>query len=242
MYKFLLRPRWIATHLLVITLIVVMVNLANWQLDRHHQRKDFNATLVQRFHAPVRPLDELLQSGEPADIEWMPTAVTGTYLRGEDISLVNVSQNGAAGYDAITPLLLSNGTVVLVNRGFLPLVADFPSAPSGEVSILGRIRETSERRTGAVSDPATGELAEVQRIDIDRLQQQIDGVLVPVYMQLLKSTPAESASLSTIVDPEFGNGPHLSYTVQWSVFALCAAAGWVALVRRELLKTRKPSL
>jgi len=218
--------------------MVVMVNLATWQLDRHQQRKDFNATLVQRFEAPVRPLDELLQSGEPADIEWLPTAVTGTYLQGEDISLVNVSQNGAAGYDAITPLLLSNGKVVLVNRGFLPLVAEFPPAPSGEVSILGRIRATSERRTGAVSDPATGELAEVQRIDIDRLQQQIDGELVPVYVQLLKSTPTEAPTLSTIADPDFSNGPHLSYTVQWFFFALCAAGGWVALVRREVTKQK----
>jgi hypothetical protein len=238
MYKFLLQPKWIATHILVITLMVVMVNLATWQLDRHQQRKDFNATLVQRFEAPVRPLDELLQSGEPADIEWLPTAVTGTYLQGEDISLVNVSQNGAAGYDAITPLLLSNGKVVLVNRGFLPLVAEFPPAPSGEVSILGRIRATSERRTGAVSDPATGELAEVQRIDIDRLQQQIDGELVPVYVQLLKSTPTEAPTLSTIADPDFSNGPHLSYTVQWFFFALCAAGGWVALVRREVTKQK----
>jgi len=238
MYKFLLRPKWIATHILVITLMVTMVNLAMWQLDRHQQRKDFNATLVQRFDAPIRPLDELLQSSDPSDIEWLPTAITGTYLQGEDVSLVNVSQNGAAGYDAITPLLLSNGKVVLVNRGFLPLVAEFPPAPSGEVSILGRIRATSERRTGAVSDPATGELAEVQRIDIDRLQQQIDGELVPVYVQLLKSTPSEDASLSTIVDPEFGNGPHLSYTVQWIIFALSAASGWVALVKRELAKQR----
>jgi cytochrome oxidase assembly protein ShyY1 len=238
MYKFLLQPKWIATHILVITLMVVMVNLATWQLDRHQQRKDFNATLVQRFEAPVRPLDELLQSGEPADIEWLPTAVTGTYLQGEDISLVNVSQNGAAGYDAITPLLLSNGKVVLVNRGFLPLVAEFPPAPSGEVSILGRIRATSERRTGAVSDPATGELAEVQRIDIDRLQQQIDGELVHVYVQLLKSTPTEAPTLSTIADPDFSNGPHLSYTVQWFFFALCAAGGWVALVRREVTKQK----
>jgi cytochrome oxidase assembly protein ShyY1 len=242
MYKFLLRPKWIATHILVITLMVTMVNLAMWQLDRHQQRKDFNATLVQRFDAPIRPLDELLQSGDPADIEWMPTALTGTYIQGEDVSLVNVSQNGAAGYDAITPLLLGNGKVVLVNRGFLPLVAEFPSAPSGEVSILGRIRATSERRTGAVSDPATGELAEVQRIDIARLQQQIDGELVPVYVQLLKSTPAEAPSLSTIVDPEFGNGPHMSYVIQWILFALCAAGGWVALVRRDLLKARKPGL
>ena len=238
MYKFLLRPKWIATHILVIALMVTMVNLAIWQLDRHQQRKDFNATLVQRFDAPIRPLDELLQSSDPSDIEWLPTAITGTYLQGEDVSLVNVSQNGAAGYDAITPLLLSNGKVVLVNRGFLPLVAEFPPAPSGEVSILGRIRATIERRTGAVSDPATGELAEVQRIDIDRLQQQIDGELVPVYVQLLKSTPSEDASLSTIVDPEFGNGPHLSYTVQWIIFALSSASGWVALVKRELAKQR----
>ena len=147
--------------------------------------------------------------------------------------------HGVAGYDAITPLLLNDGKVVLVNRGFLPLASAFPPAPKGEVSLLGRIRATSERRTGAVSDPATGELSDVQRIDIDRLQQQIDGQLVPVYVQLLKSTPAETPSLSAIVDPEFGNGPHLSYTVQWWFFSLCAAGGWVVLVRRELLKQKK---
>jgi cytochrome oxidase assembly protein ShyY1 len=238
MYTFLLRPKWIATHILVIALIATMVNLANWQLDRHQQRKDFNVVLLQRFEAPIQPLEELLQGAEPADIEWLPTALKGTYLRGEDVSLVNVSQNGVAGYDAITPLLLDNGKVVLVNRGFLPLASAFPPAPKGEVSLLGRIRATSERRTGAVSDPSSGELTDIQRIDIDRLQQQIGGELVPVYVQLLKSTPSEDASLSTIVDPEFGNGPHLSYTVQWLVFALCAAGGWVALVRREVTKQK----
>ena len=239
MYKFLVRPKWIATHLLVIVLVVVMVNLGKWQLNRHHERKDFNATLVQRFDAPIQPLNELLQSGEPADIEWLPTAVTGTYLQGEDISLVNVSQNGMAGYDAVTPMLLSDGKIVLINRGFLPLASEFPPAPTGEVSLLGRVRASSERRTGAVSDPATGELNEVQRIDIDRLQQQIDGELVPVYVQLLKSTPAEAPTLSTIVDPDFSNGPHLSYTVQWLFFALCAVGGWIALARREVVRQKK---
>jgi len=239
MYKFLVRPKWIATHLLVIALVVVMVNLGKWQLNRHNERKDFNATLVQRFDAPIRPLDELLPNAKPQDIEWMPTAITGTYLQGEDIRMVNVSQNGVAGYNAVTPMLLEDGAVVLVNRGFLPLASAFPAAPSGEISLLGRIRASSERRTGAVSDPATGELTEVQRIDIDRLQQQIDGELVPVYVQLLKSSPAEAPTLSTIVDPEFGNGPHLSYTVQWLVFALCAVGGWIALVRREMVKQKK---
>ena len=239
MYKFLVRPKWIATHILAIALIVLMVNLGQWQLNRHNERKDFNATLVQRFDAPIQPLETLLQSAKPEDIEWMPAAITGTYLQGEDISMVNVSQNGVAGYNAVTPMLLEDGMVVLVNRGFMPLASEFPPAPSGEVSLLGRVRASSERRTGTVSDPATGELTEVQRIDIDRLQQQIDGELVPVYVQLLKSTPAEAPTLSTIVDPDFSNGPHLSYTVQWLFFSLCAAGGWVVLVRRELLKQKK---
>jgi cytochrome oxidase assembly protein ShyY1 len=169
----------------------------------------------------------------------MPAALSGTYLQGEDISLVNVSQNGIAGYDAISPMLLSDGKIVLINRGFLPLASEFPPAPTGEVSLLGRVRASSERRTGAISDPATGELNEVQRIDIDRLQQQIDGELVPVYVQLLKSTPAETPTLSTIVDPDFSNGPHLSYTVQWLFFSLCAIGGWIALVRREVVKQKK---
>ena len=239
MYKFLFRPKWIATHLLVISLVVVMVNLGKWQLHRHHERKDFNATLVQRFDAPIRPLEELLQSAKPEDIEWMPTAVTGTYLQGEDISLVNVSQNGMAGYDAITPMLLSDGKVVLINRGFLPLSSTFPVAPVGEVSLLGRVRASSERRTGEVSDPAIGELSEVQRIDIDRIQKQIEGDLLPVYVQLLKSTPTEAPTLSTIADPDFSNGPHLSYTVQWFFFSLCAVGGWIVLIRREVSKQKK---
>jgi surfeit locus 1 family protein len=239
MYKFLFRPKWIATHLLVISLVVVMVNLGKWQLHRHHERKAFNATLVQRFDAPIRPLGELLQSAKPEDIEWMPTAVTGTYLQGEDISLVNVSQNGMAGYDAITPMLLSDGKVVLINRGFLPLSSTFPAAPFGEVSLLGRVRASSERRTGEVSDPAIGELSEVQRIDIDRIQKQIEGDLLPVYVQLLKSTPTEAPTLSTIADPDFSNGPHLSYTVQWFFFSLCAVGGWIVLIRREVSKQKK---
>ncbi len=55
MYKFLVRPKWIATHLLVIALVLVMVNLGKWQLNRHNERKEFNATLVQRFDAPIQP-------------------------------------------------------------------------------------------------------------------------------------------------------------------------------------------
>lgn len=238
MYSFLLKPKWIATHLLVVLLMFTMVNLASWQWGRYNDRKEFNATLVARFDATTKPLEDIVASAIPSDIEWLPAEVRGTYLQGEDISVVNVSQNGMAGYNAITPMKMSDGRIVLVNRGFMPLASEFPKAPSGEVTILGRIRATAQRRTGAVSDPATGELVEIQRIDIDRLQPQIEGELLPVYVQMLSSSPTDSPMLSAIADPDFSNGPHLSYTIQWMIFTVCAAAGWLALVMREARKRR----
>ena len=49
MYTFLLRPKWIATHILVIALIAVMVNLATWQLDTlRHRYKGFFSPYIQR--------------------------------------------------------------------------------------------------------------------------------------------------------------------------------------------------
>ena len=43
MYRFLLAPRWIAFHLLVVVGVVAMVNLGFWQLRRMDERQAFNA-------------------------------------------------------------------------------------------------------------------------------------------------------------------------------------------------------
>ena len=42
MYRFLLRPRWIAFTLVVATAIAVMINLGFWQLRRLDERREFN--------------------------------------------------------------------------------------------------------------------------------------------------------------------------------------------------------
>jgi cytochrome oxidase assembly protein ShyY1 len=239
MYRFLYSPRWIALHFAVVTLVVVMVNLAFWQIDRLHQRQDFNARVAARVPAAAEPLaDVLTKYPDPVDAEWYRVIATGTYLSGEDVTVVNVTQDGQAGHDAVTPLLLDNGQVLLVNRGFLPLSMDIPHAPIGRIAIQGRLRVSAVRHTGAVSDPSTGELQEVQRIDIDRLAPQLPNDPVGMYVELLDSQPPDSASLSRIADPVFSNGPHLSYAVQWFLFSACAIAGWLIAVRREVQRQR----
>ena len=150
MFRDLLRPRWIAFHLLVVAMVVVMINLAFWQLDRHRERQDFNATLTARFDEPIVPLESLLGS-DPADIEWRTVQVSGEYLTGADVSVVNVSQDGRAGFDPVSALVMADGRIVLINRGFLPLAAPFPPAPDGSVTVTGTPHPGKRHSAGSPS-------------------------------------------------------------------------------------------
>ena len=242
MYRFLLKPKWLAFHVLLVLLVATMCSLANWQLNRHVERKAFNETLIQRFSEPPRPLAELLQQySDREDAQWRLAKISGTYLEQLSVNVVNVSQDGRAGYDPVTPLEIADGSIVLINRGFVPLDAPQPPLPTGVVEITGRIRLSAERRTGAVSDPATGVLTDIQRIDIDRLAKQLPAPIVDVYLEAVQSIPADSEMLSIIAPPVFGNGPHLGYVGQWLLFSMCAIGGWLALVIREKRLLQKPA-
>ena len=140
-YKFLLRPKWIALHVLIVALVTIMLMLANWQLDRHQQRVAFNKILIERVDAPTQPLEQVLGEFPVAsDAEWRSVVVTGEYLQDHDIQIVNVSQGGRAGFDPITPLQLSDGRLILINRGFIPLGGTVQQAPTGSVTLQGRLR------------------------------------------------------------------------------------------------------
>ena len=43
MYRFLLRPLWILSHLFVLACVVAFVSLGLWQLRRLDERKAYNA-------------------------------------------------------------------------------------------------------------------------------------------------------------------------------------------------------
>ncbi|MBA3605748.1 MAG: SURF1 family protein [Actinomycetota bacterium] len=236
MYRFLLRPRWLLFHLLVVGAIVLMVNLGFWQLRRFDERQQFNAQVETSIAAPPAPLDDVLAAGtDPATVEWRRVSATGTYLPAETIAVVNRSQGGAAGDLIVTPLQLDDGRILLVERGFVPLSATADLPPAGQVEVSGRLRPSQERRRGGLSDPSSGELREAQRVDVDRLAAQLPGPLVPMYVELVSSTPPEAAaSMVPVAIPDLVDGPHLSYAGQWFIFAIAVGVGWVLAVRRSV--------
>jgi cytochrome oxidase assembly protein ShyY1 len=240
MYRFLLSPRWLAFHLLVVVAIVTMVNLGFWQLRRLDERKALNAAVTSRVDLPPAPLDDVLVPGaDRAVLEWRPVTATGRYLPDEQLTVVNRSQNGLAGQIVVAPLQLDDGRILLVSRGFVPLNAPIPAAPSGEVEVTGRLKPSQRRSTGGLSDPATGELTEAQRVDIDRLAPQLPGEVVPMYVELTSSDPPEAEPYpQPLTLPELTDGPHLSYAVQWFIFSAAVVVGWVLAVRHSV-RTRQ---
>src|SRR5262245_42566515 len=112
MYRFLLRPKWIAFHLLCLAMIVAMINLGLWQLRRLDQKQTFNDAVRSAASAPITEFDPEL---EP----YRRVTASGTYLDRE-FEVVNVSQDGVSGHDQVLALQLDDGTLLLVNRGFAP--------------------------------------------------------------------------------------------------------------------------
>ncbi|MDA2959881.1 MAG: SURF1 family protein [Actinomycetota bacterium] len=236
MYRFALTPRWIAFHLVIATAAVVMVNLGLWQLRRLDERRDFNATVEQRWDAAPIDIAVLLPPGSTSDDadshEWQSVTAQGRYVNNETIRVVNRSQNGRAGDNVVVPLRLDDGRLLLVTRGFVPLGQDPSQATDSNVTITGHLRV--ERAAGALAarDPADGELTEVQRIDIARLAEQMPGDLVPAWVDLTASAPPEVGPWpEPVIRPDLSEGSHLSYAVQWFIFSIAVIVGWVVALR-----------
>jgi cytochrome oxidase assembly protein ShyY1 len=237
MYRFLTRPRWIGFTLLIAALAVLMVNLGFWQLRRLDERRHFNAVVTAHASLPIAPVEQVLTPGTPpADVDWRPITATGTYLADQQVLIVDRSQAGAAGVDVVTPLQLSDGRLLLVDRGFVEGSTPPPAPPSGTVSITGRLRGTETHHYGAIDDPGTGVLKELHRINVPRLAQQLGGETLPMYIDLTTSQPGQGPTITPVPDPQLDEGPHLSYALQWYFFSLCAIGGWVLAVRRSARK------
>lgn len=239
MYGFLLRPKWIAFHLLVFCSVVLMIWLGFWQLRRLDERQAFNAIVEARIDEPPVPLDDLLATAnDPSAIEWRQVTVSGEF-RPEQIVWFNRSQDGVAG-DNVLAVLDDASAVVVVNRGFVPLGADVPPPPSGDVDVLGRIRIPADRQLGELTDSADGPVSEVRRIDLDQLDAQIEGDVARVYLDLIGSVPNVTAvDPVPVPPPTLSQGPHLSYAVQWFIFASAVVLGWVLAIRRSIATQRR---
>jgi surfeit locus 1 family protein len=248
-YRFLWKPRWIVSHVFVLAVVVVFVSLGFWQLRRLDERRTYNALVESRQDLPSVTAQELLPAGPAATADdvgaviYQPVTVTGTYAAGQEVLIRNRTYDGVPGYWVLTPLVQADGTAVAVNRGWVPFGPTNPDGPwttfappGGTVTVTGMVQASQARSEGLIGGPKDadeGRLTTLSRVDIGRLQQQVDEPLYPLAVDLRSQEPAQSGDLPLPVPPpELSEGPHLNYAGQWFIFATLTVIVYPLLMRR----------
>ena len=237
-----LGPKWIVSHVFVAALIVAMVGAGFWQLSRYGDRRDTNDLITARTQEPLVEIGDLVDADDPVqigdDLRFRLVTAVGEYQSADEVLVLNRSLDGAPGYWILTPLLLDDGTAVVVNRGWIPfrLEPGTPrpeaAAPGGTVTVAGMVRRTVVPEGIQSADPDGVVLDALARPDLERYQQQLDYPILPVFVQLEAQDPAPAELPIGLARPTLDNGPHLSYTFQWFIFATIGVIGYPLALRR----------
>lgn len=245
----LASPRWVAGHLLALTLVVAFVNFGFWQLRRLEQAKQRNQVIESRSAmADLGPAEALARDGS---LNYLPLAASGVYAPENEVLLRGRSLGGSPGFNVLTPLVLDEsagqlaGKALLVERGWVPYDMDSVPVqaalpPDGTVSVRGQLHDPQAPPTGALAglaahDPTQGALTQSFYVDVQRLQPQMPFDLLPAYLTLTAQEPPTAGSLPQLLPPEVHDlGPHLGYAIQWFSFALIGVIGYYFLLRSVL--------
>lgn len=246
-YKFLTRPSWIGLLVVAVVLSAGMVGLGFWQLSRYHERTAINDRIDAAGRAQPRPVEEVLAVAEapsPA-AAWVRVTATGVYDTDHELLIRQRTLAGRVGYEVLTPLVLDDGTAVLVDRGWIPpgsggatALPDVPAAPRDEVTVVGRVHLPESG--GDQPAPLDG-VQVARRIDPAKLGSAVPHRLYGGYLLLQTQQPPSDARLAAIPVRYENSGQNLSYVVQWWLFALIALAGPGFLIRREARRGSVPT-
>ena len=255
--RFLLRPRWLLSHLLVLALVVTMVNLGFWQLRRLDERRDRNELIESRMDQPAVAVEELLGPGDGAaavdEARFRVVTAIGTYQPDETVQVRNRTQDGVAGAWLVTPVELAGGERAGVIRGFVGFATDGsiqnPPPPSGEVTVTGLVVDP-ERLGGTASTDVTplfDQAGMLPGLILGSTSDPPEPAAADTGAQAdpavggdpAAGTAAGRASIVPVSPPELGEGPHLSYAVQWFIFSTIAAVGYPIILRRTVIRRGK---
>ncbi|WP_438856026.1 SURF1 family cytochrome oxidase biogenesis protein [Agromyces sp. M3QZ16-3] len=240
-WRFLASPRWAGYLALVIVFAIACSALGTWQLNRRAEALAEVARIDANYDAEPVPLTEALPELDDFDIDqrWQVVAATGEYLASEEVVVRNRPYGGSTGFEVITPFRLADGTVFMVDRGWIPQDSDgrpseVAAPPVGEVEVTARLKAGEGRIAGRTSSGA-----ELATIDLDELADRVDApAYTGAYGILIQSGAAASEPPVALPRPVRDEGPHLSYALQWFVFALLAfiALAWFANQERKALE------
>jgi cytochrome oxidase assembly protein ShyY1 len=236
-WRFALSRTWLGYLGLVVAFAIACTFLSLWQLARREEARAAIELVETNWESAPLALDRALpelDSFDPATT-WQPVVLTGRYLVDEQLLARGRPLDGNAGYDVLVPFRLDDGSVFIVDRGWIPSGDDpdapdaVPPPPTGEVTVVARLkpgeplipgRGAPEGQVATINLPAIAELTGPD-------------TYVGAYGLLDSEDPATAVRPTAAAKPVADEGPHLSYAFQWVVFGILAFIGLAWAIRRE---------
>lgn len=184
---------------------------------------------------PPVAVDELPDSGAAA--RYRRVHLEGVYEYEREFATGPRAHQGSPGVHIVTPVRRpASDTLVLAVRGWA-------YAPDARTVELERWREGDSARVEGYTlllepdDEASSGSADtartVRRLNRASLQRRL-GAPVAGYYVVVTSAPDPGASVAQtpvrVAEPSLTDGPHLSYAVQWFLFAVVFGAGGAVVV------------
>ena len=236
-WRFALSRRWFGYLALALVFAAICVGLSQWQVARLNETRTANELVDRNYHSVPVALDTALPtltSYSPRQ-QWKQVVLTGTYLTDEQVLVRNRPLNGQPGFEVLDPLLLANGRVFIIDRGYLPIGNKqdrpdrIPSPRGGTVTVVVRLQGGEPTLSGR-SD-ARGELATIHLPDLAKLVDK--PTYTKAYGLMVSEIPAAAARPTAMPQPQLDEGLHISYAIQWVIFGIMAFFGLWYAIRQE---------
>jgi surfeit locus 1 family protein len=144
------RPRLVPT-LFTVPGVLILLGLGIWQVQRLQWKEGL---IAQRDAAVVAPpIAPPRTVAEARGLEFHHVVADGMFENDKELFLAAASDSGESGYQVMTPLVMSDGRTMFVNRGFIPLeLKDKAKRAAGELS--GTVHVAGLLRVPPVEKPS----------------------------------------------------------------------------------------
>jgi surfeit locus 1 family protein len=228
-----------------VVIFAALVSLGTWQVERKAWKEQLIATLDRRLAAAPAPLPARPQwpALDPARDEFRRVALTAELLNDKE-ALVYTSGSSlrddvsGPGYWVFTPARLADGSLVMIDRGFVPEGRQDPATRragqiAGRSDLVGVLRwpEVSGLFTPA-ANPSTN--LWFARDPAGMATAKAIGPIAPFYVEQEGPVPAGGLPLPGRLRPNLPNN-HLGYILTWyglAVVLVGVFATWAVSHRR----------
>jgi surfeit locus 1 family protein len=226
--------------LLAAAALAVLLGLGTWQMQRKAWKDDLQSQIDQRSKAaPVAARTAAVLTTLP---EYTRVKAAGRFDHAAERYLYAPDPKLGPGYQVFTPLQLSDGLVLMVNRGFVPEALRDPSRRAtgqipGEVEVTGLLRvQAPPGQFTPANEPARNlwywrDLPAMAGGGRRAVPASLDVEATPLPPG---GWPKGGTTLVTLTNR------HLEYAITWYGLALTLIGVYIAFARARLTAAPRP--